>query len=87
MNDKAPDGAFEAGTAVEFYAGHKGGETPRAVVAAGRRFEVRRVLDRRRVLDAASGSTREVWRCLLDDGRTVTVELLEDGSRRVLFPG
>ena len=64
---------------VECYAGHKGEETPRAVVLEGERFEVRSILSRQRVLDRADGSRREVWRCRLDDGRTVTVSLLENG--------
>lgn len=69
--------------AVECYAGGKGEETPRAVVLDGRRLEVVAVLSRERVLDAPSGTTRQAWRCRLDDGRTVTVELLEDGACRV----
>lgn len=68
---------------VEFYSGHKGDETPRAVVAAGRRIEIVEVTARERVLDAATGANREVWRCRLEDGRTVTIELFADGSRRV----
>jgi len=68
---------------VEFYAGHRGDETPRAVIIAGRRLAVSRVLDRARVLDAAGGGTRDTWRCRLEDGRMVTIELLPDGATRV----
>ncbi len=64
---------------VEFYAGHKRDETPRAVVIGGRRFAVRQVLDRGRILDAATGAIRETWRCLLEDGRMATIERLESG--------
>jgi len=66
---------------VEFYAGQRGDETPRAVVIDGRRLEVRQVLDRRRTLDAATGSIRETWRCRLEDGRSVTIERLGSGTR------
>jgi hypothetical protein len=68
---------------VESYAGYKGEETPRAVVLDGKRFEVVSILSRKRVLDSASGLRRDVWRCRLDDGRAVTVELLENGAWRV----
>jgi len=68
---------------VEFYAGSKGRETPRAVTLDGARLAVVSVLSRKRVFDATGGGTREVWRCGLADGRIVTVELLEDGACRV----
>ena len=79
MNNGSPD-ATDA--TVEFYAGHRGDETPRAVVIGGRRLEVRQVLDRGRTLDAATGSVRETWRCRLEDGRVVTVDRLESGPGR-----
>lgn len=69
--------------AVECYAGHKGEETPRAVVLEGKRLEVVAILSRERILDAPSGTTRLAWRCRLHDGRTVAVEFLEDGAWRV----
>ena len=68
---------------VENYAGYKGEETPRAVILDGTRFEVVSILSRKRVLDSDRGRVREVWRCRLEDGRTVTVERLERGSWRV----
>jgi hypothetical protein len=76
-----------AGARVEWYAGHKDDETPRAVVAGGRRFEVSRVLSRERIMSAADGRRREVWRCLLDDGRSVTIELAEGGAASVSVAG
>jgi hypothetical protein len=72
--------------AVECYAGGQGEETPRAVVIAGKRFEIVAVLSRARHLDASTGLARRTWGCRLDDGRTVTVELLEDGAWRVSSP-
>lgn len=82
-NDQTNGTNPASGTTVEFYAGHKGAETPRAVLRGGRRFEIARVLVHERVEDAATRSRREVWRCLLEDGRPVTVELLEGGAWRV----
>ena len=70
------------GVTVESYAGYKGEETPRAVVLDGKRFEVASVLFRKRALDSAGGGMREIWRCRLEDGRTVIVERLESGSWR-----
>jgi len=68
---------------VEFYAGHKGDETPRAVVVDGRRLEVVEILRRTRALDRADGRVRDVWRCRLEDGRAAAVERLDDGTCRV----
>jgi len=68
---------------VESYAGYKGEETPRAVVLEGKRFEVVSILSRKRALDSAGGGIRDIWRCRLDDGRAVTVELLENSAWRV----
>jgi hypothetical protein len=70
---------------VESYAGYRGDETPRAVVLGGKRFEVANVLWRKRIVDSASGLRRDVWRCLLDDGRAVTIELPELGPWRVFL--
>jgi len=68
---------------VESYAGYKGEETPRAVILDGTRCEVASVISRERALDRDSGRMRDVWKCRLEDGRTVTVERLERGSWRV----
>jgi hypothetical protein len=68
---------------VESYAGYKGEETARAVVLDGKRYVVASVLSRKRVLDSGGGRVREVWRCRLEDGRTVTVERLESDIWRV----
>jgi hypothetical protein len=71
------------GATIECYSGYKGEETPRAVILEGRRLEVRGILSRERALDAATGLTRDIWRCRLDDGRNVTIELSEAGIWRV----
>jgi len=82
INARAVPGLVE-GAQVEFYAGSRGQEKPRAIVIDGTRIEVMSVISRKRVLDAASGGIREMWRCRLADGRVATVELLEDGAWRV----
>ena len=68
---------------VESYAGYRGEETPRAVILDGTRFEVVSVISRERALDRDSGRMRDIWRCRLENGRTVTVERLESGIWRV----
>ena len=82
MQEIALNPVFEE-VKVESYAGYKGEETPRADVLDGTRFEVASVISRERALDRDSGRMRDVWRCRLEDGRTVTVERLERGSWRV----
>ena len=68
---------------VETYSGYKGEETPRAILIEGKRFGIASILSRQRVLDPTGGGMRDIWRCRLDDGRAVTVELLENGAWRV----
>jgi hypothetical protein len=82
MQEIALNPVFEE-VKVESYAGYKGEETPRAVVLDGKRFVIASILSRNRVLDSDSGRVREVWRCRLEDGRTVIVERLESGTWRV----
>jgi hypothetical protein len=72
--------------AVECYSGYRGEETPRTVVIDGKRLEIVAILSRARNLDASTGLARRTWGCRLDDGRTMTVELLEDGAWRVSSP-
>lgn len=57
----------------EFYAGHKASESPRFAVIDGRRFEVREIMERKRVLDPGTGAVEERFRCRLEDGRTVDI--------------
>lgn len=53
---------------VVFYAGYKGGETPRAVRLKDRELKVLEVLDRRRVQDARRKTIAEVFTCRLEKG-------------------
>ncbi|HSA96232.1 MAG TPA: hypothetical protein VLJ16_09285 [Acidobacteriota bacterium] len=84
-NERPPEPKLIECDRVESYAGYRGLETPRAVVVDGKRLEVVSVLSRRRILDRASGRTREVWRCGLADGRIATIELSEDGALRLFI--
>jgi hypothetical protein len=60
----------------EFYAGHKAAETPRFAVIEGRRLEVREILDRIRTLNPKTGEVKDLFRCLLEDGRIADVAAL-----------
>lgn len=68
---------------VECYAGYKGDETPRAVVLEGERFAVAKVLSQNRAIDRDDGRVRDIWRCRLEDGRTVVIERLDSGIWRI----
>jgi hypothetical protein len=68
---------------VECYAGYRGDESPRAIVLAGVRLPVAAVISRKRLRDAATGRSVEIFECLLEAGWTVSLERSEDGSWRV----
>ena len=80
-SERLPCGPVE----VEFYSGYQEGETPRAVVLAGRRFLVTDVRGRKRVRDSGSVKTAEVFDCALDDGRSVVITRDEEGRSSVRF--
>lgn len=58
---------------VEWYAGYRGEEKPRAVVEGGQRIEVVEILWQKRIKDRKSGEESQVFRCRLADGRLVTI--------------
>lgn len=68
---------------VEFYAGYRAEETPRAVVLGDVRVEVAEVLERKRRRDGRGKveDTLEEYRCRLADGREIVVERRPDGCR------
>ena len=68
---------------VESYSGYRADEAPRVVIIDNVRLEIVEVLLRKRVITPPGGRTADIWHCRLEDGRTVTVELLEDGAWRV----
>jgi hypothetical protein len=68
---------------VESYSGYRADEAPRAVIIDNVRLEIVEVLLRKRVIIPPGRGTADIWRCRLENGRTVTVELLEDGAWRV----
>jgi hypothetical protein len=58
----------------EFYSGASLDEVPRFAVFEGRKVEVVEVLGRKRLLDAATGKIRDLFKCRLADGSTVEIE-------------
>jgi hypothetical protein len=68
---------------VRFYAGYKGEETPRSLVAGGREYPVERVLSRRRCADKETGATFELFTVLVS-GKKVLIRRAESGEIRIL---
>lgn len=58
---------------VEWYAGYRGREKPRAVWVAGQRIEVEGIIWQKRIREAGSGRTREVFLCRLAGGQQVRI--------------
>ena len=81
--DPKPGGHCWEPACVECYAGYRGQESPRAIVLAGVRLPVAVVMSRKRVWDAATRRSVELFECLLEAGWTVSLERSEDGSWRV----
>lgn len=59
---------------VEWYAGYRGEEKPRAVVVAGKRIEVSEIIWQKRIRNRQSGRTTEVFLCRLTDGQLVRIK-------------
>jgi hypothetical protein len=70
---------------VEFYAGQKAGETPRALTWRGRTLAIDEVRGRRRVLDTASGLISDVFECVIRGGRRARISKPARGPCRVRF--
>lgn len=68
---------------VECYSGYQDAESPRAVILGGVRFAVAEVLSRKRVRDAATNLTVEIFECRLEAGWPLSLERSEDGSWRI----
>ncbi len=58
---------------VEWYAGYRGQEKPRAVWVSGQRIEVEEIIWQKRIIEAKSGLTREVFLCRLAGGNQVRI--------------
>ncbi len=67
------------GIEVRYYSGYVADETPRALVVGGREYPVGKVLSRRRVRDAATGESFDLFRLEIA-GRTVVVKKTESGA-------
>jgi hypothetical protein len=64
---------------VRFYAGYKGEETPRSILAGGREYMVEDIFSRRKCLEKVSGKSYEVFVCRVA-GKTVRIRKLETGE-------
>lgn len=59
---------------VEWYAGYRGEEKPGAVWSGGNRIEVKEIVWQKRIRNARSGRTKEVFLCRLSGGQVVRIE-------------
>ncbi|MDI6846179.1 MAG: hypothetical protein QME28_08595 [Candidatus Saccharicenans sp.] len=59
---------------VEWHAGYRGEEKPRAVIVGLKRLEVVRIISQKRIRDKTVGRTIEVFNCLLTSGEKVKIE-------------
>ena len=62
----------------EFYSGYNNGEIPRFAIIEGRRIAVTEVIRRKRSRIRGPGKTRDVFSCMLADGRVV--DIVEESS-------
>lgn len=68
---------------VRFYAGYKGEETPRSLVAGGREYPVERVLSRRRCADKETRAAYELFTVFVK-GRKLLIRKDESGETHIL---
>jgi len=66
------------------YSGYKREETPRAILVDDKEIELKKIISRKRIHDAATGRLCEVFMCETGQG-TVKIELDENGEWTVVF--
>ncbi len=71
---------------VEFYAGYKGEETPRAFILRGFKYAIEKVLSRQRRLDKDTGEHYDLFVCRVA-GETVKIIRHDSGECELSFPG
>jgi hypothetical protein len=71
------------GIRVIFYSGHKGQETPRALLLAGREYPVDKIIWRKRAEDRDTRESYELVRCRVA-GQDVTLRISASGECRLL---
>jgi hypothetical protein len=71
---------------VEFYAGYKGEEIPRAFILRGRKYAVEKVLSRQRCLAKDSGEHCDLFVCCVA-GETVKIIRHDSGECELSFQG
>ncbi|MBN2345802.1 MAG: hypothetical protein JXO51_05370 [Candidatus Aminicenantes bacterium] len=64
---------------VSFHSGYKGEETPRAVFIEGREFPIEEVLERKRILNRASGRVFDLFVCRIA-GKKVNIKADPSGA-------
>jgi hypothetical protein len=69
---------------LRFYEGYKGKESPRSVIIGCREFKIDSILDRKRVLDARTAKSCEVFTCKID-GQKVRLVIHDSGEFEITY--
>ena len=69
---------------LQFYGGYKGKEKPAAVLIGNRKFNIDRILERKRILDKRSGKKSDVFTCLME-GQRVKIVIQESGEFELIY--
>lgn len=69
---------------VKFYSGYKGEETPMSVLFKDKELSIDRILERKKILDQATGEVREEYRIKLN-GRLAILKVYGSKECELLF--
>ena len=77
---------------LQFYAGYRGREIPRAVIIGGQKYPVREILGIRRNQDLVTGERSEIFKCrlsctILENCSMVEIEVFEHHHFEIKFIG
>lgn len=77
---------------LQFYAGYRGREIPRAVIIGGKKYPVKEILGIRRNQDLVTGERSEIFKCrlsctILENCSMVEIKIFEHRHFEIKFIG